>query len=463
MKKLFKRILISIVALYLIFIIVSAVLLFAVHEPKVKEPQIVSSTSLDRVALVESGEDGARIRLSLIEHAQSNIDISYYIFIDGEFTDSLLGAILAAADRGVEVRILLDGLPQIVHLKGNLKEGLRGFEAHPKIALKVYEPFNPLLPWAWHNRLHEKTMVIDGALALIGGRNIGDKYYLEEVGTARHVKDRDVLILKDNPQSILDGIQHYFEELWYHPYSKTSSKTLTARQIKKRKRYNENLRQRYPSTERSGIDVDWYEHTIPTESIHFVRNPIGRVNQDPWCLQVLLDLAAQAEESIFVQSPYVIPSREMKAEFNRYDIDLEKVDMLTNSLFSSPNPIAKSAYTNHRKKIVDNGINVYEYQGPDSIHSKTYIFDDVISVVGTFNLDARSSYLDTESMVVIVSKEFTNELKNEVQTDLDNSLLVARDYTYLLDDQVREGEVSRVERVGVGVLSKIVLFFEYLL
>ncbi len=463
MKKLIRRIIISGLVVYLIFAVTSSIVLFAVHEPKKKEQVVVSSSNADRVALVESGENGALVRLNLIENAQSNLDISYYIFIDGEFTDSLLNAVLDAADRGVKIRILLDGLPQIIHSKGNLKEALRGLEVHPKIEVQYYEPLNLFAPWAWHNRLHDKIMIIDGRLALLGGRNIGDKYYLEEVGTARHVKDRDVLILKDNPQSVIDEIQDYFEELWNHPYSKSSGKTLTTREMEKREVFNENLRSRNHDIQRNSVDVDWYEHTLSTESIHFVRNPIGRLNQDSWCLQALLELASQAQESIFLQSPYVIPSRKMKSEFAQYDIDLEKVTILTNSLSSSPNPIAKSAYANHRNNIVDSGIDVYEYQGPDSIHSKTYIFDDSISVVGAFNLDARSSYLDTESMVVIVSEEFTNELKGEVQTDLHNSLQVALDYSYREDDQVIETEVSRLERIGVGVLSKIVLFFEYLL
>lgn len=439
-------------------------MLFAVQSPKERiNFEKSGNVYQDRVALVESGEDGALIRLHLIEDAQSTIDISYYIFIDGEFTDLFLKAILDAADRGVNVRILLDGMPQIIHLKGKLKEVLQGFEIHPNIALRIYEPFNLLVPWAWNNRLHDKMILVDGNFGLIGGRNIGDKYYLEEVGTSSFVKDRDVLIVKDNPLSVIDEMQHYFVAVWNSIYSKPLEKRLSEKKIEQRKVYIENLHQRSTNVKKKHVDIDWHEYTRATQSIQFMHNPVGRLHQDPWCLKALLELASQSKDSIFVQSPYIIPSRKMKTEFNQYDIDLEKISVLTNSLASSPNPVAKSAYTNHRKKIVDSGATVHEYQGPDSIHSKTYIFDDAISVIGTFNVDARSSFLHTESLVIIESEEFTKDLKREIQQDMDNSLQVAPDYSYMEDSQVEEGNVSTLMHIGVAFLSTIVFFFDYLL
>ena len=119
--------------------------------------------------------------------------------------------------------------------------------------------------------------------------------------------------------------------------------------------------------------------------------------------------------------------------------------------------------SSHRKRLVDSDATIYEYQGQGSIHSKTYMFDDYISVVGSYTLDARSSYLNTESMVVIRSKEFAELLKENIQVDLDKSLKVGKDYSYEPNDKVAEGKVSVLKRMGIAILSLITRLFGYLL
>lgn len=421
---------------YLIYVFVFAILLFAIQKPNKKDNTDVllggynlsKDINKDRVALVESGQDGALVRLNLIENAEETIDISYYTLIDGKSTKIIFGNIIDAADKGVEVRILLDGI--FHNLKGDLKDSIYGFELHPNIELKFYQPLKLLSPLSWNNRLHDKIIIVDGKLALIGGRNIGDKYFREDFMKDRFVKDRDVLIFKDkfldDSSSVITDMSNYYDSIWNHEYSKPSTNGLKPKQEVRGQRFNENLRDGYRKFKEAYLEnlmyTDWYEHTMATDSISFVYNPIGRANQDPWCLRELLTLASQAEESIFIQSPYIIPSRNMKSKFEQYDINFKNITMLTNSLSSSPNPLAIAGYSNSKEEIVDSGVKLYEYQGPASIHSKTYIIDDYTSIIGSFNFDARSSYINTESMVVISSDEFADKLKENIQVDLNNSL-----------------------------------------
>lgn len=163
-----------------------------------------------------------------------------------------------------------------------------------------------------------------------------------------------------------------------------------------------------------------------------------------------------------MQSPYVIPTRRMKANFNQYDIDLEKVEILTNSNFSSPNHLAIAAYSNHKNKMVDNDVRIFEYQGKGSLHGKAYIFDDSISVLGSFNLDARSSYINSETMIIIHSEEFARKLKGDIQKDLDESLEVDKDYSYVLDHVIVR-KVPRAKKLIITILSKITPVLEHLL
>ncbi|OLS01916.1 phospholipase D-like domain-containing protein [Tissierella creatinophila] len=462
---------------YLVYIFIFAILLFAIQKPIEKKHieapsknyMDLESRKKDRVALIESAEDALLVRLNLIESAEETLDISYYTLIDGKSTQLLLGSVLDAADRGVKVRILLDGI--FHNLKGNLKDAIYGFKLHPNIDLKLYESFNLLSPWTWNNRLHDKLIISDKRLALIGGRNIGDKYFLIEIMKEQFVKDRDVVLFKEDsaedvPSTVMD-MKNYYNSLWNYKHSNEPIKKIKSRQKKKGNLFNENLRSIYKEFKGEYLkeinEIDWYDYTLETDSIKFVYNPIGRLNQDPWCLRELVNLASQTEKSIFIQSPYIIPSRNMKSKLNNYDIDLEKVNILTNSLSSSPNPFAIAGYYNNRKEMVDKVGQIYEFQGPESIHSKTYIFDDTISVIGSFNFDARSSYINSESMVVISSKEFTQQLKENVQVDLNNSLIVDKDYSYIYDDKVQEGKVSEYKKIIVGFLSKISFFLQYLL
>lgn len=452
-----------------------AILIFAIHKPKVNievfsdDDYTSEDTNNDRVALVESGKDGALVRLNLIENAQESLDISYYTLTGGKSTKIILGSILDAADRGIEVRILLDGI--FHNLKGDLKDTIFGFELHPNIELKLYQPLKLLSPLSWNNRLHDKIIIVDERLALIGGRNIGDKYFREDFMEDDFVKDRDVLIFKDDflvdSSSVITDMKNYYDSIWNHEYSKAPIKSLKSKQEIKGEIFNEDLRFGYMKFREVYLEklkyTDWYKKTMPTENIRFVYNPIGRTNQDPWCLRELLRLASKAEKSIFIQSPYIIPSRNMKSKFNQYDIDYENIAMLTNSLYSSPNPLAIAGYSNNKEEIVDSGVKLYEYQGPKSIHSKTYIIDDYISIVGSFNFDARSSYINTESMVIIYSEDFAEKLEENIQMDLNNSLKVDTNYDYIDDDNIEEGQVSRFIKIVTKILSKIVLFLEYLL
>lgn len=82
------------------------------------------------------------------------------------------------------------------------------------------------------------------------------------------------------------------------------------------------------------------------------------------------------------------------------------MEYLTNSMASSPNYPAFSAYSSQRAKFLATGVEIYEYQSTDSIHGKSCVADGRISVVGSFNLDDRSLYIDTESVLIIDSPEF---------------------------------------------------------
>lgn len=469
------KIFIIILSGYLIYAFCFSFLAFAILKPadnkvdknNIKDEFSPECISRDRAELIESGVYGISTRLNLIDTATENIDMVYYSLGEGESTELILGSMIKAADRGVKIRILVDGM--FPGLGGDLKNTKYGFEVHPNIEFKLYQPLNLLLPWTWNNRLHDKILLVDGQLALIGGRNLGDRFYLEDIQSFFYTKDRDALIynpeIEGDGYSVVNEMNDYFAMMWNHEYCKPSINKLSAREAIKGKAINEMLKDAYVEFCGEYLEFDnesdWFQRTMPVDRIKFVHNPIGRFNKEPVCLKELLALSSQAEKSL-MQSPYIIPSRFMKTDFRAFDIDMSGVTLLTNSLATSSNIMGGAAYNNNKGEIVKSGVDLYEYQGPGSLHSKTYIFDDSTSVVGSFNLDARSSYINTESMIVIYGEEFTKELRETLQADIDKSLLVDENKEYIEDENVEEKTLHKIMARFIRVFSKITLFLEHL-
>lgn len=463
---------------YALYAAIFGVILFGLHRPKITdyiqthavERFLGREVCQDRVALVEDRYESGLARISLIENAKETLDVSYYTVHDGVSTNIFLGSILDAADRGVQVRFILDGL--FHNLRGNLKDIIYAFSVHPNIELKFYEPFDLLRPWRWNNILHDKLIIADSHLAMIGGRNIGDKYFANDDYRKSTVDDRDVVIVNTDKHDLQGSavwqIKQYYESLWGHEYSKYPVVQLTHRQQKKGKGRISYLKKyiaevKHTRPEIFDNSIDWEDISLPTKKVTLIHNPLERLNKEPWCLYEITNLMKEAEESIFIQSPYVIPTKKMLKPLRGEELMADRIDILTNSLAASPNVLASSGYRKYRKKIIDSGVDLYEFQGPGSIHAKSFIFDDRLSLVGSFNVDPRSAYLSTETMVVIDSEEFTAHLKGAIDNQIDNSLLVGDDYSYEYSPEVEAKPVSPLKLWIVRVLSVIVYLFDYML
>src|SRR5579863_2525876 len=149
--------------------------------------------------MYSTGVDGLLLRLELIRTAQRSLDLQYYIFHGDESGRLVTEALLAAARRGVQVRILVDDGETV---KGD--EQIFALASEPHVAIRVFNPWR----YRGHNlvlrsteflfskqrldhRMHNKLFIADGVVALIGGRNIGDQYFQVDPGS--QYADDDVL------------------------------------------------------------------------------------------------------------------------------------------------------------------------------------------------------------------------------------------------------------------------------
>lgn len=460
--------------IYFIYALISGVIIFRFQKPNETDYLVNHPTERllrddvgpDRVVLLEDATEAMIKRLSLIENAKQSIDISYYAFHDGVSTDLFTALLFEAADRGVDVRIILDGL--IKFNLSDLKKSIYAIIDHPNIEFKYYEPINAFAPWTLNNRLHDKLIIIDDKWGVIGGRNIGDKYF--GIGEEKEFShDRDVFIMNtgdiDSDSSVVQMVD-YYDLLWNHKYSKQISKISLAKTHKGQEQLEylkENLANfKHTNPEFFDQSLVWMEEAIETNKVTFIHNPISRLNKEPWVWQEINRLM-EISQHIIIQSPYVIPNKAMQRYVDFDKIKNTEITILTNSLAVSPNGFGISGYMKYRKDNVSFADSVYEYQGIGSLHAKSFIFDDRISMIGTFNIDPRSTFLSTESMVVIDSMEFTKMFEEVIGDLMDQSLLVDEDYTYVYSTEVEEKPVTRGKWIKIKVLSKLFYFFDYLL
>jgi putative cardiolipin synthase len=384
-----------------------------------------SETGQDRVALVEERVYSGISRIDLMERAQHSLDISYYTIQSDTSGDIFWGVVLSAAQRDVQVRILLDG---IFHpFRGCDRDILYGLQAHPNIEVRFYEPLNLAKPWTWHNRLHDKHIIVDEKYAMIGGRNIGDKYFLKDFSGA-NVHDRDVVIINTDVNntntSVISDFQCYFQELWDHDYT-TTRRQPSARHLACGQQKNEQLLNFIQQTRENRPDIftpqDWKAVSFTAKKVTLINNPIQRGTKEPWVWAEMACLMEQSEQSILVQSPYFIPTRAMRKAFPGQLSD-EEIVLLTNNVNSSPNYFGMAGYYKHRNRLMEMASTIYEYHGDGSIHAKSMVIDERLSIVGSFNVDSRSTFLSTETMVVIDSPEFTQHLLEAIKEITDQSV-----------------------------------------
>ncbi|MBK5462061.1 phospholipase D-like domain-containing protein [Peribacillus sp. TH27] len=459
--------------LYFLYIVVTAVVLFYFLKEKEEDRPIKhiseymgeKESTVDRVLLLEDGYESGLARMRMIQEAQHSIDIAYYAFGKGKSTELILGALFEAADRGVKVRILLDGISH--GLRGQLSSVRYALASHENIELRYYETFKPFKPWTWHNRLHDKIITADGKLGIIGGRNIADKYLASNPPPKNYVYDRDVLIFnaEQEKDSVIVEMKDYIHELWTHPYTSEVFADLSKRQKEKGKRVRDTLLNQYSKANQNNADfvnpaIDWSKSTTPTKKVSFIHNPIERFNKHPFVWRSLVDIAANANKSVLIQSPYIVPADAMK-EYVPKNMD-SKADwtILTNSVTSTPNVIAFSSYLALRDSIVETGARLYEYSKLYSLHGKSAVYDQRLSAVGSFNLDSRSAFLNTESIVIIDGEEFAAQLTGAIESKISDSTLVADNKRYIEPPEDKKKEESFFKATFLNALSKITVYWK---
>jgi len=463
MRKIAKGILLLSIFGFLYFFVFS-ILVFKIHNPVESnitydlESVRTLSNHEEYAYLVEDRHFALSIRLALIETATTSIDVSYYTIHDDDSRDLLFGALLEAADRGVEVRLIIDGTMH--RARGPEKEKYIALSAHDNISVKLFDEVSFFKPHAANNVLHDKLLIIDKQYGLTDGRNIGDRYYKDSDDLTAITYDRDVLVFSQtNDSNAVISMKDYYDELFTHDYAQEYHYSTHS----DFKRVNHQMRNAFNNNKQSHdyetLITSVHEEGILVDNITFMRSPLNRMQKDPVIMRHLSELASEYDD-ILLQSPYIIfsdPMRELMP-----DTTGKNIKILTNNIHYSPNTLATSGYFRYRNELAKN-TSLYEYQSKTSMHTKTLLLGDDITVIGSVNLDPRSAFLSTESVVVIYSEAFNNHTKLITSQYLDQSLQVDENGAYLPNATV-QGVEKRPKRVSIiRAISLFTYFFDEML
>lgn len=393
--------------------------------------------------MLANGVDGLAARLELIGAARASLDLQYYIF-RADISGSLLAkALLKAADRGVRIRILVDDGESVAG-----DERLFALAAHPSVQIRVFNPFDyrghnraaRAIDFVLHkrrldHRMHNKLLVADNAIAVVGGRNLGDQYF--QIAPDSQFGDDDVLTVGP----LVPRLSGVFDQFWNHPLatpvqslepghaSERALATFRAATpaIRPRNAFDNDLSRRLDAGEPlAGVLDGRTPLSAATAQVVYDSPDKARVHGAPPREAIYSEVEARAmtvTTELLMITPYFVPSPrqlELLEELCRRGV---RVRALTNSLEATPDVVAQAGYGRYRKALLEAGVQLYEIRarvqgqkgtgqpqklsrhGNYALHAKLYVFDRQSLFVGSMNFDQRSEHLNTEIGLLINSPQ----------------------------------------------------------
>ena len=172
------------------------------------------TTGAERIAYINDNTDALLYRLNMIEQAQEEIILSTFDFNADKGGKDIMAALLHAADRGVKVRVIVDGFSGFLDVQWKGNDWFQALASHENISLQIYNPLSPLKPWKIQARLHDKYLIIDRQMFLLGGRNTTN-LFLGNYSKAKNI-DREIFVYEtqDQKDSSLYQLRSYFEQIW---------------------------------------------------------------------------------------------------------------------------------------------------------------------------------------------------------------------------------------------------------
>lgn len=407
--------------------------------------KLAAKPSLTGAILVSDGLDAFLQRAYLARMASKSILLQTYIYKNDLASRVLMHEIWLAAQRGVIVKMLIDDNG----LDSDFSD-IIALDSHPNIEVRIFNPYKnrsrllryPEMVFDFNrinHRMHNKLFVVDDIALIIGGRNLADNYFDQNAGV--NFIDTDVLFIGKVAQEAGVSFNAYWDFHRAIPVSllplKSSLKKFKA-SIEKLKAnpqwadYEREMAALNHKYESGGFQVHWGNATFIADLPQKVDDP----SPPTPITHALAEILNFTHKSLYISAAYLVPSKDGMERFALLVRDNIDIHILTNSLASTDSLVVYGAWERYRNELLKMGVHIYEYQyqgkgksklrgkmskSKASLHSKSIVFDEKITWIGSFNLDPRSAHLNTESVVVFDNPEFAKVLKDDLKEDMQSA------------------------------------------
>ena len=398
--------------------------------------------------LLVDGTNSFAMRMGIAEKSERTLDVQYFVWQQDDTGSLLLGALLAAADRGVRVRLLLD---DALGIDGDAK--IRPLAAHPNIQIRVFNPYVTRQEFVFFRgleyvlqtgrlnyRMHNKLFIGDNAVAVTGGRNIGDEYF--QASAQLEFGDFDLAVVGPMVQQLSRSFDIYWNDRLAIPVEaqllgKPSTKDLEicreALEGHKQKLASSDYVRLLPKSDQladlmSGkVPLVWARATLAYDSPDKASTVNGeRPGNLMWSRVAMA--AETVKTELVIVSPYLVPAISEMDLIRQLRERGVRVRILTNSLASTDVPIVHSGYRRYRIPLLEMGVEICEVRpqpgepkskhgliksgssGAFALHAKVFVFDRERAFVGSMNFDQRSLRINTELGLIIDSPQIARDI-----------------------------------------------------
>ncbi len=395
--------------------------------------------------LLPDGAEGLAARQALLHLAQKSLDVQYYLIAADDTGRQFLRALRDAAQRGVRVRLLVDDL----HADAR-DELFTGLAAHPNVQVRLFNPLpvrsgsrTTRVLFSLHDfdrinrRMHNKLFIADNTFAVTGGRNVADEYFMR--GSAANFIDMD--LLSSGP--VVRELSRVFDSFWNSELAfpvgvldasdlaPDAARDLFAARVA-------GAGSRLPGTatpideqlKAGRLDLTFASvqvfADVPAKAAGAGAGdaPVSAAGPMGTAMQSTLALLRSARSEVLIASPYFIPGQHGLALMREARDNGIRISVMTNSLAATDEPLAHWGYARYRKEMLRMGVDLSELSptrirkagmlGDFSsslgrLHAKLAVVDRRFLMVGSMNMDLRSSRSNTEIGLAIDSPELATQ------------------------------------------------------
>ncbi|WP_438766020.1 phospholipase D-like domain-containing protein [Kushneria sp. TE3] len=422
------------------------------------------SESSSGMRLLSDGLDAFEVRAHLARYAEYSIDSLSYLLEDGTTTQVLMAELLAAAERGVSVRMLVDDMSAI-----SVQGMLRAMQTHPNIDVRLFNPATFWRRYTWshrlamgltirqsHRRMHNKLWLVDGVVGIAGGRNLSDDYFITK--SEYNFADLDMLVADGH---VAEQMRECFSQYWHGHCVRTLTSLVPETPGRDWQALRDELKRKLSGEELADsafLPIHHGEKRALEEGLGELVQADGELywdHPDKPCQPgypsrelimgpALGAIVAQTQHHIKIVSAYFVPSE-------RDVIDIEalldrgvEVTVLTNSLQASDTPVVNGGYAPWRQRYLEKGAHMHELRHgykprrrrkhhfgimASSLHGKAMVMDNKRLFIGSFNIDPRSTWWNNEMGLRVEHDGLVAELDEVIERALSpaSSFKVERD------------------------------------